>query len=80
MSPNIETSAGLNAINRNYIKCKKTSMEQKTIEASQCDDIIDSRCIKNTGMTSASLCGVPPETYCEAQFRYFESPKDGKYI
>ena len=79
MSPNIETSSGLNAISRNDIQCKKTSMEQTTIEASQCDDIIDPRCIKNTGMTSTSLCGVPSETYCEAQFRYFESSKYGKF-
>ena len=79
MTPNVETYSGLNAIIRNDIQCNKSPMEQKRIEASQCDAIIDSRCIKNTGVTSTSLCGAPSETYCEADFSYLYSSKTGKY-
>ena len=80
MSPNIESSSGSNVIIRNDIQCTETAdeIEEKRIEATQCDAVINSKCIKNTGYTPTSLCREP-EPYCEQDFNLIFSRTEGKF-
>ena len=80
MSPNIEASSGSNALVGNDIHCSQTPNEQeeKRIEASQCEAVIDSKCIKKTGYNPTSICGVP-EPYCEEGFKLLNSRKEGTF-
>ena len=81
MSPNIESSSGSNAVIRNDIQCNENAGEnkQKRIEASQCDAVINSKCVKKTGYTPTSLCGEP-EPYCEQDYKLIYSHTEGKFL